>query len=287
MNAKETVMNEPITYAYGSKNKVFFQEKNFNETIENVSSFINVNIDQLIQSAEYAISVENFQQAKDFLVSAVADGRPDYRIYICHAHLGLKMDHGEILFDSLEKLQILEKRKPSETMTEDIKRLMSYRGVNGVTALHCAAYHERLDLVQFCVEHGADVNCIAGMNKVTPLTIMYVHVDSKAYTKLDGTPFIRDKEKVNEIRKYLIAHGATDSKSDYKKFNKKTVNKVAYCILAFLLGYLGIHKFYSGKKFLGVLYLVFFWTYIPLYISIIEGIIAICKKADAEGRIRV
>ena len=63
------------------------------------------------------------------------------------------------------------------------------------------------------------------------------------------------------------------------------VNKVIYCLLCFFLGGIGIHKFYSGKTTSGVLYLIFCWTGIPLIISIVELIIAICKPADSKGNI--
>ncbi|HBJ00781.1 TM2 domain-containing protein [Lysinibacillus fusiformis] len=44
-------------------------------------------------------------------------------------------------------------------------------------------------------------------------------------------------------------------------------------VLAIFFGGIGIHKFYLGKVFQGILYLVFCWTYIPVIISFIEGII--------------
>ena len=52
-----------------------------------------------------------------------------------------------------------------------------------------------------------------------------------------------------------------------------TKNKATAGILAILLGDFGAHKFYLGNPGLGVLYLVFFWTFIPGIIGLVEGII--------------
>ena len=63
------------------------------------------------------------------------------------------------------------------------------------------------------------------------------------------------------------------------------MNKVAYCILALLLGGLGVHKFYSGRIGLGIVYILFCWTFIPSIVAFVEFIIALTKKADANGNI--
>lgn len=65
------------------------------------------------------------------------------------------------------------------------------------------------------------------------------------------------------------------------------VNKVTYGLLAILLGGIGVHKFYSGKTGMGILYLLFCWTVIPAVIGIIEGCMALGKTADSDGNILV
>ncbi len=57
-------------------------------------------------------------------------------------------------------------------------------------------------------------------------------------------------------------------------------SKVAAGVLAILLGGLGIHKFYLGKIGMGILYLLFCWTYIPAIIGLIEGIIYLCSNEE-------
>jgi TM2 domain-containing membrane protein YozV len=43
-------------------------------------------------------------------------------------------------------------------------------------------------------------------------------------------------------------------------------------VLALLLGGIGIHKFYMGAWGWGLVYIVFFWTWIPALAALVEGI---------------
>lgn len=62
----------------------------------------------------------------------------------------------------------------------------------------------------------------------------------------------------------------------------KKVNKIAYGILAILLGGLGVHRFYAGKILSGILYLLLCWTGIPGILGLIEGILALIRQDDDE-----
>ena len=57
--------------------------------------------------------------------------------------------------------------------------------------------------------------------------------------------------------------------------------KLVAALLAFFLGGLGGHKFYLGQVGMGILYLLFFWTFIPALIAFVEGIIYL-TMSDAE-----
>jgi TM2 domain-containing membrane protein YozV len=52
-------------------------------------------------------------------------------------------------------------------------------------------------------------------------------------------------------------------------------------LLCLFLGGFGTHKFYLGKKNDGILYLVFFWTYIPAIVAIFE-FFGFCFMSDRE-----
>jgi TM2 domain-containing membrane protein YozV len=53
---------------------------------------------------------------------------------------------------------------------------------------------------------------------------------------------------------------------------------IAAGLLAPFLGGLGAHKFYLGRPFQGLLYLVLCWTFIPSFIAFIEGIVYLCTS---------
>ena len=63
-------------------------------------------------------------------------------------------------------------------------------------------------------------------------------------------------------------------------YNLPAKNKVLAGILAIFLGCLGIHKFYLGKKWAGVLCILFFWTYIPTFAGVIEGIFILAQSDE-------
>lgn len=50
-------------------------------------------------------------------------------------------------------------------------------------------------------------------------------------------------------------------------------DKTAAALLAILLGGIGAHHFYLGNIILGIVYLLFSWTFIPMIVGVIEGIV--------------
>lgn len=60
--------------------------------------------------------------------------------------------------------------------------------------------------------------------------------------------------------------------------NQNKPSLVIYLLLAFFLGGIGAHHFYSGKTIRGLLYLVFVWTMIPSGLALIDMVIALINK---------
>lgn len=57
-------------------------------------------------------------------------------------------------------------------------------------------------------------------------------------------------------------------------------NKTTAAILAFFLGGIGVHRFYLGQTGLGILSLIFFWTFIPAIIAFVDFIIFLTMDED-------
>ncbi|HOZ53764.1 MAG TPA: NINE protein [Bacilli bacterium] len=99
-----------------------------------------------------------------------------------------------------------------------------------------------------------------------------------------------EKELTNKAESGIninVSNNNNPASPMYIANNTKAVNKVVYCLLAFFLGGIGIHKFYAGKTSAGILYILFCWTTVPMIISIIDLIIALCKKPDSIGNILI
>jgi len=60
------------------------------------------------------------------------------------------------------------------------------------------------------------------------------------------------------------------SANELSYYNKHSKSNLAGYLWLLFLGGAGAHKFYYGSYVWGIVYLLFFWTYIPCIVSLIE-----------------
>ena len=58
-------------------------------------------------------------------------------------------------------------------------------------------------------------------------------------------------------------------------------SRMVAALLAFFLGGIGFHRFYLGQVGLGVLYILFCWTFIPAFVAIIDFILLLIMSDEA------
>jgi TM2 domain-containing membrane protein YozV len=61
--------------------------------------------------------------------------------------------------------------------------------------------------------------------------------------------------------------GSMNEESEYQQKSRKVA-----AVLAIFLGWFGAHKFYLGQNKKGIVFVLFFWTYIPFLIGITNGV---------------
>lgn len=71
-----------------------------------------------------------------------------------------------------------------------------------------------------------------------------------------------------------------EAKQKHREQLNESKNYLVASLLAIFLGWLGAHKFYTGKYTSGVIYLVFCWAWIPGILGIIQGLKWLSKGQD-------
>lgn len=65
-----------------------------------------------------------------------------------------------------------------------------------------------------------------------------------------------------------------------QRSDRERVSKAALLLMTFFLGGIGGHKFYLGKHWQGLLYLLFCWTGIPGLVALVEFIVYACTSSE-------
>lgn len=145
----------------------------------------------------------------------------------------------------------------------------------GKTMIAKKNYNQNFNMNNNMVNNNQNYNSYNNQN-------MYNNQNTNVYGNNQGYDAYGNAQSINAYNNQN--YGTNNVQYPQSQDGKKSVNKAVYCLLAFFSGWIGVHKFYSGKIVAGVLYLLFFWTLIPYFISIIEFFIGVFKKADENGR---
>lgn len=104
---------------------------------------------------------------------------------------------------------------------------------------------------------------------------------------------IKDKIHINIINENkpqninTNTNTSTQNNSHYGYPEQGTVGKWAFICVSLFLGGLGGNFFMLRKPLLGILCILFVWTYIPAFIGLFHAVVAIFKRPDSYGRIRM
>ena len=73
--------------------------------------------------------------------------------------------------------------------------------------------------------------------------------------------------------------------SNFKSDNISPCSRLVAALLCWFLGGFGAHRFYTGKTTSAVFMLIFFWTFVPCIIAIVDFIMILCGTfRDSQGR---
>jgi TM2 domain-containing membrane protein YozV len=75
-----------------------------------------------------------------------------------------------------------------------------------------------------------------------------------------GTTEIMLMQNMNDNERLLFA----------SEMNSIRKSRTAGLVLTLFLGGIGAHRFYLGETLLGILYLLFFWTFVPAIVAFVE-----------------
>jgi hypothetical protein len=102
------------------------------------------------------------------------------------------------------------------------------------------------------------------------------------YCQKCGAP-IEKETPASSFKKYVSED--LKNMASFKSDNPSPCSRLAAALLCFFLGGFGAHRFYVGKTTSAVFMLLFFWTFVPCIIAIVDFIMILCGTfTDSEGR---
>jgi len=81
-----------------------------------------------------------------------------------------------------------------------------------------------------------------------------------------------------------VISSAASPSTTFAQYPTKSKSRITAAVLALLLGGIGVHKFYMGKIWPGVGYILLCWTYVPAVVALVEAIIYFTQDDETFAR---
>ncbi len=111
--------------------------------------------------------------------------------------------------------------------------------------------------------------------------LVYLESLLKRKSPVTSKPKVENKDRKHSIKpNHILGDSDMDLSQENVHNNISSKSYITAALLAIFLGFLGAHKFYVGKKVLGIIYLLFSWTMIPSVLGVIEGLKILIEGQD-------
>ena len=109
------------------------------------------------------------------------------------------------------------------------------------------------------------IGCIVGLGFLVLLVFLAIHLVSKRKQERQHPELTYNRifQQLPQDKQLIFV----------MQYNSIKKNPTTAVLLALFLGGLGAHKFYMGQVGVGVLYLLFVWTFIPAILVLIDAFV--------------
>ncbi|HOU25053.1 MAG TPA: TM2 domain-containing protein [Anaerolineae bacterium] len=110
---------------------------------------------------------------------------------------------------------------------------------------------------------GSYLYCLVGIGIIVLLVMALVYLVKKTKQEEVAAKL--------ELQQLVTALPPQSQAAFLVQYNVQRKDPTTAVVLALLFGGIGLHKFYLGQTGLGILYLLFSWTFVPAIVSFFEA----------------
>lgn len=234
-----------VTCKYcGAENIIPDNEVSAKFKINNSTSFESkTDIDNVLKAIKYNIINGNFEECDRLIQAGIITFGDDYRLYGLKAIECLYRGNVQNLFNGISMLVHSYKTKSNENdFKEMCKSIVNTKGRNGVQLLHLGVLYRNINIVEFCLDYGADVESTYCGHMPIELLKYTMQCGKLVYIDKETKKNVSDANKA--IKSLLIEHGAKDRSgnilTEHNADGSVTVRSAVIWMLMFMPA--GIYK---------------------------------------------